>query len=191
LATLAGNKPCVLIYIQANDDSQEPRLVFDKLIRSVLLPLFRKYRLNRYGYILHKIKHNVIVLGTGENFCGTWLFADTRSKGWEKTREVFLNSQERYHTVSAVGDALGYPVLYALLDFDTRYVYKDMTYAHELESITREKVEVLGLDYRASSDPEQECAINEHFEDYRRIGAKYGREYVLWKQKLPLEQLTC
>jgi hypothetical protein len=191
LATLTGKKPCVLIYIQNHDLSPNPRFVFDRLARSVLLPLFQKYRLDQYGYIFRKITHDVMVLETGENFCGAWILADNRSKRWKETQNIFLNPEERYHTVSAVGDALGYPVLYALPNFDTRYVYKDMTYARELEEITREKVEVLGLDYRASSDPEQERIIHEHFEDYRRIGAKYGREYVLWKQEIPLEGLTC
>jgi hypothetical protein len=62
LVTLEGIKPCVLF--QADTRASDAKAVFDRQVKTHVLPWFQKYRLARFGFVLQQIKHDLIIDGS-------------------------------------------------------------------------------------------------------------------------------
>jgi hypothetical protein len=178
-ATLAGIKPCTLFYTPGVDSGQDTKPIFDRLVRTGILPDFEKCCLERYGFDLFKIPHHLHIEETDEDWHNCWVLADCRSEKWGLTKSIFLPANNQYYRIPTVGYALGYPALSASSGYETRYIYIDMTATRELAERTgSDGGRVIGLDYLASAAKYQVQESLEDFERYRQLGKKYGREYV-------------
>jgi hypothetical protein len=158
----------------------DPATVYDRLVRTILLPRFEKFRLDQYGFVLRKITHD-IKLESQDDWRNTWVFADTRSPQWDLVNRVFFTPSNQYHKSSATAHALGYPVLEHLGGpLTTRYIYVDVVATRNLARVTGGHVnQVMGFDYWATDHPEQEKHSFQHFNMYERELAKFGVELEL------------
>jgi hypothetical protein len=186
LATLAGIKPCTLFYTPGVDSGQNTKPIFDRLVRTGVLPAFRQYSFEGYGFDLFKIPHHLHIEETGEDWHSCWVLADCRSESWSLTKSIFLAATDQRYHIPTVGCALGYPALSALLGYETRYIYIDMTATRELAERTgSDDGRVIGLNYIASAAKDQIQESREDFERYRQLGKKYGREYAFHYESNP------
>jgi hypothetical protein len=192
--TLNGGKPCVLFNALGVDPANIMTPIFDRLVEKQILSLFKAYGLDKYGFILCKVLHDVHVVETGENWRNSWVLADCRSKAWKTARiqSVFLASQDQHCYISEIGDALGYPVLPTMGGYGRRYSYIDATATKELARCTGGRLgRVKGLEYLASDTMMQMQESREHFEQFCSVGRKYGREYVFHSElNLSLDENT-
>jgi hypothetical protein len=188
LSTLESIKPCVLFHAMKAGSRQDTNPIFDRLVETELLPLYKAYGLDRHGFILSKVLHDLHIMETGENLRNCWVFADSRSEAWKRgaIQSVFFAPHDQHCLLSAAGDALGYPALPTITGYDRRYIYIDATATRELTQRTGARVEpVIGLEYLASDDRYQVQESREDFERYRKVGLKYGREYTFYSEPNP------
>jgi hypothetical protein len=188
--TLEGVKPCVLF--NALDVPGNPMTpFFDRLVEKEIFPPFKAYRLDKYGFTLSKVTHDLRVQETGENWRNSWVLADCRSDAWKTRRiqSVFFAPQNQDCSLSDIGDALDYPVLPVTMDmtnYERRYIYLDATAARELARRNGGQLQpVIGLEYLASDTTMQMQESREHFERYRTVGLKHGREYIFHSESIP------
>jgi hypothetical protein len=186
--TLGGVKPCTLFYAPAINPGQDTKAMFDRLVQDAVLPGFQHHRFDRYGFALFKVPRNLYIEGTSENLRDYWVLADCRSKSWQTgiTQSVFLAPYDQCCPISAIGDALGYPVLATTMGHDWRFMYIDKTATNELAEHTGNGVgPVSGIEYTATWTEYQMQESLEDFERYRKLGQCYGREYTFESEPNP------
>jgi hypothetical protein len=185
LVTLEGIKPCVLF--QADTRASDAKAVFDRQVKTHVLPWFQKYHLARFGFVLQQIKHDLIIDGS-DNWRGVWIFANTRSKEWALVKDVFFNPESPFQDGFAIGDALGLPILPVLPYYEARYTYVDITARNELKNMVGGNVgDVIAHDYVGSKVNVQEEEARAHFEKWREVAANHGVELELHIGVNPLE----
>jgi hypothetical protein len=181
ILALDGRKPSVLFYTDFGTPSAtvDALTVFGKYVETVFLPLFREYELEKYGYIVQKIPHKIIVNGR-ENWVGAWVLADTRSESWDVVKQVFFDPKDAKHRISITGAALGFPVVPGLEDYGMRYTMFNETATQELRRIYGPDVEpVFAMEYVASEDDIQIEDSHTYFDWCQAIATKHNIELTL------------
>jgi hypothetical protein len=160
LMTLKGFKPCTLFAFYGD----EGILVFERLVRTCLLPLMTQYRLDQYGFILQKIDHDVPTT-VHSGFRNGWIFGDTRSGLWSLAEDVFLTPHPGcVRSEADIGLALGYPVQGAGRKHTDTIWYEDATEQEALKQATGEDVCcVNGFEFWAQDEKETCDMITVHF----------------------------
>ncbi|KAF1915764.1 hypothetical protein BDU57DRAFT_515476 [Ampelomyces quisqualis] len=184
LCTLMGAKSCVLYFMAC--EGRDYGLLYNELLNEVHLHLFIKNPLSHYGFSLRTITNDVHIeaMHPAENWKGAWMLVDTRNKLYEVVEQEILKS---HPCQFLAGRALGYPLPPMNVPFERRYVYIDKTATRELAALYGDVVDnLIGLDYIAPAGFEQEKELQEHFEEFRRIGRRFGREYVMGVGTIPI-----
>ena len=187
ILALSNMKPSVLFWAEADSGTEraDASPVFNDYVETVVQPLFKIFGLEKYGYILQKISHDVIVNGR-ENWGGAWVLVDTRSAHWDVVRHVYFNAEDAEHQIPITGEALGLPVLSGLPGYDMRYTITNTTATLELSELVDEEVApVVAMDYRGSSDAMQIDWSRKHFLLCQAIAALHNIqlkfEYHPWE----------
>jgi hypothetical protein len=173
LMTLKGLKPCTL-YAFFHDEGM---LVFDRLVRTCLLPLMSHYRLEEYGFVLQKIDHDIPTT-SHKGFRDGWIFGDTRSGLWSHAKDVFLTPHpDCVRSEADVGLALGYPVRDLGRKGTVKIWYKDATEQEELRKATGEDVCCVDAFEFWAHDERETCdMITIHIIIAMRIAMSVGRK---------------
>jgi len=176
LLTLKGVLPSALI---KSGESNE--FIFERMVQTCLMPLFKEHKLAAYGFSLFQIEHATL-FGKEEKFKGSWVFADTRSNDWGLVQDLFIppdrkvsNKREEFAFMHFFRQSQGAPVTPYVREKESWLItYHDVTEQQILNENTDEELGcVIGIAYEINyGTPEIWRDYIRHFRDcYIALGS--------------------